>query len=44
MGIIAESHQLAVHLQNDGTSLTYTLFEDRRPALREFVRRFNRAD
>ena len=44
MGIIAESHQLAVHLQNDGTSLTYTLFEDRRPALRELVHRFNRTD
>lgn len=44
MGFIAESHHLALHIQSEGTSVNYALFEDRRAALREFVRRFNRID
>ena len=44
MGFIAESHNLAVHIQSEGTSVNYALFEDRRAALREFVRRFNGVD
>jgi hypothetical protein len=39
---IAESHQLALHIESDGTSLNYELFEDRRVALKEFVRSMNR--
>jgi hypothetical protein len=44
MGFIAESHQLALHIQSEGTSVNYALFEDRRAALREFVHRFNGID
>jgi hypothetical protein len=39
MGLIAESHHLALHIQSEGMSVNYVLFEDRRPALREFLRR-----
>jgi hypothetical protein len=39
---IAESHQLALHIESEGTSLNYELFEDRRVALKEFVRSMNR--
>jgi hypothetical protein len=40
MGFIAESHDLALRIKSEGTSVNYALFEDRRAALREFVRRF----
>jgi hypothetical protein len=45
MRFIAESHQLAVHIESEGTSpLNYELFEDRRVALKEFMRRMNGND
>jgi hypothetical protein len=44
MGLIAESHHLALHIQSEGTSVNYVLLEDRRAALREFVRRSNGID
>jgi len=37
--LIAESHQLALHIESEGSSLQYELFEDRRVALKEFVQR-----
>jgi hypothetical protein len=40
--VIAESHQLALHIESEGTSLNYELFEDRRVALKEFVQSMNR--
>jgi hypothetical protein len=42
MRFIAESHHLALHIESEGTSLNYELFEDRRVALKEFVRSMNR--
>lgn len=42
MRFIAESHQLALHIESEGSPLNYELFEDRRVALKEFVRSMNR--
>ncbi len=44
MRIIAASHHLELHIEGNGTLLTYKLFEDRRVALREFVRRVDGKD
>jgi hypothetical protein len=44
MRFIAASHHLELHIESDGTLLTYKLFEDRRVALREFVRRVSSED
>jgi len=42
MQLIAESHQLALHLESGGESLNYELIEDRRVALKEFLRSMTR--
>jgi hypothetical protein len=42
MRFIAESHRLALHVESEGSPLNYELFEDRRVALKEFVRSMNR--
>jgi hypothetical protein len=39
MRLIAGSHHLTLHIESQGTSLNYELFEDRRVALKELVRR-----
>lgn len=39
MRLIAESHHLTLRIESQGTSLNYELFEDRRVALKELVRR-----
>jgi hypothetical protein len=44
MRFIAASHHLELHIESNGTLLTYKLFEDRRVALREFVRRVSSED
>ena len=44
MRIIAASHHLELHIESNGTLLTYKLFEDRRVALREFMRRVDGND
>jgi hypothetical protein len=44
MRFIAASHHLELHVESNGTLLNYKLFEDRRAALREFVRRVNSED
>ena len=41
MRFIAESHQLALHVESEGTSVNYELSEDRRVALKEFLRSIN---
>ena len=44
MRLIAESHHLILRLESHGTSLNYELFEDRRVALKELVRRADGKD
>jgi hypothetical protein len=39
MRLIAESNHLTLRIESQGTSLNYELFEDRRVALKELVRR-----
>jgi hypothetical protein len=44
MRLIAESHHLTLRVESQGTYLNYELFEDRRVALKELVRRVDGKD